>query len=287
DNARLVNKSLRDLSADMPDIPFQAIAILRKGKTIIPHGDNVILPGDHLYLATRKDHLDQLTRYIGFQPRKMKNIMMVGGSELALPTAQLLENTYNITLIDPNKESCKRLIEKLHNTLVVQANPGNIDVLIEEGIEEMDAYIALSPNSETNIITSLLVKEYGVFKTIALVDNVDYTHISQSIGVDTIINKKLIAANNIFRFVRKGRIEAITSLHGVDAEVIEFIVHKENRLVKKPIRDLKIPEGATIVGVVRGEESFIPNGDFQFQLNDKVIVFAMPQCIAKIEALFR
>ena len=151
----------------------------------------------------------------------------------------------------------------------------------------MDAFIALTPNSETNIITSLMAEQSGVYKTIALVDNVNYTHISQNIGVDTIINKKLIAANNIFRFVRKGKIEAITSLHGVEAEVIEFIIHKENRLTKNPIRSLRIPQQAIIVGVIRGENSFIPDGDFQMNLHDKVIVFAMPEAIGKVEALFR
>jgi trk system potassium uptake protein TrkA len=132
-----------------------------------------------------------------------------------------------------------------------------------------------------------MAEQSGVYKTIALVDNVNYTHISQNIGVDTIINKKLIAANNIFRFVRKGKIEAITSLHGVEAEVIEFIIHKENRLTKNPIRSLRIPQQAIIVGVIRGENSFIPDGDFQMNLHDKVIVFAMPEAIGKVEALFR
>jgi len=151
----------------------------------------------------------------------------------------------------------------------------------------MDAFIALTENSETNIITSLMAENIGVFKTIALVDNIDYTHISQNIGIDTLINKKLIAANNIFRFVRKGKIEAITSLHGVDAEVIEYLVHKNNRLTKYPIRELHFPEKAMIGSVIRDGEAVMVSGDFQLQVHDKVIVFAMPDAISKVEEIFR
>ncbi|MCB0663960.1 MAG: NAD-binding protein, partial [Saprospiraceae bacterium] len=177
--------------------------------------------------------------------------------------------------------------ECLSNALVINGDGSNISLLEEEGLSRMDAFLALTPNSETNIIASLTAKNHGVFKTIAQVENREYTFISQDIGVDTLINKKLIAANNIFRFVRKGRVEAITSLHGVDAEVIEFVIHKENRLTKKPLRDLKFPKTALVGGVIRGEESLIPTGDFQFQVDDKVIIFALPEAIGKIEQYFR
>jgi trk system potassium uptake protein TrkA len=133
----------------------------------------------------------------------------------------------------------------------------------------------------------LLAEQEGVFKTIALVDNTDYTHISQNIGIDTLINKKLIAANNIFRYVRKGQIEAITSLHGVNAEIIEFVVHKNNRLTRAKLRDLHFPQSAIIGGVIRGDQSLIPDGDFQLQVNDKVIVFSMPESISRVEEMFR
>jgi trk system potassium uptake protein TrkA len=179
------------------------------------------------------------------------------------------------------------LIEKLHNTLIITGDPGNIDLLKEEGLGRMDAFIAVTPNSETNIISSLMAEEMGVEKTIALVDNTNYTHISRNIGVDTIINKKLIAANNIFRFVRKGKIEALTSLHGVNAEVIEFVVHRTNRLTRHPIRELHFPEKALIGSVIRNKEALIPNGDFQLEVNDKVIVFALPEAISQLEKLFR
>jgi len=119
------------------------------------------------------------------------------------------------------------------------------------------------------------------------VENKEYTHISQNIGVDTLINKKLIAANNIFRYVRKGQVQAVTSINGVDAEVIEFVVHKENQLTRKALKDLHFPKSALVGGVIRGKESLIPDGNFRFQVDDKVIVFALPEAIAKVENLFR
>ena len=126
-----------------------------------------------------------------------------------------------------------------------------------------------------------------MYKTIAQVENKEYTHISQNIGVDTLINKKLIAANNIFRYVRKGHVEAIASLHGVDAEVIEYIIDKNNQLTRKPLKDLHFPNTALIGGVIRGENSLIPDGNFQLQIGDKVIVFALPEAINRLEKLFR
>lgn len=151
----------------------------------------------------------------------------------------------------------------------------------------MDAFIALTPNSETNIITSLVAEEVGVHKTIALVENTDYTRISQNIGVDTIINVKLIAANNVFRFVRKGKIEAIASLHGVDAEIIEFAIHKDNRLTRTEIQDLHFPDKAVVAGIIRDAETIFPTPETILQKGDKVIVFAQHEAIPKVEKLFR
>jgi trk system potassium uptake protein TrkA len=190
-------------------------------------------------------------------------------------------------LIEKDKERCKALAEVLNNTLIIHGDMANIDLLESEGLNEMDAFLALTQNSETNIIASLTAKNHGVQKTIAQVENREYIHLSQNIGVDTLINRKLIAANNIFRFVRKGRIEAITSLHGVDAEVIEYVVHKDNHLTKSPLRKLHLPETSLIGGVIRGDESIIPSGDFQLAKDDKVIVFALPQSISKLDKLFR
>jgi trk system potassium uptake protein TrkA len=287
DYSPLVNKKLSELElADSTLTPIP-IAILRGHRTIIPRGDTILNRNDHIYFIARKENINMVESIVGKKKVKVRNVMIIGGTDMAVATAQRLENDYNVTLIEKEKLCCKAFSEVLNNTLIINGNYSNIDLLQEEGLRDMDAFIALTGNSETNIIASLTAKNNGVYKTIAQVENKEYVHISQNIGVDTLINKKLIAANNIFRFVRKGRVEALTSLQGVDAEIIEFLVHKENQLTRKPIKDLPFPDTALIGGVIRGEESLIPNGDFQLQKNDKVIVFALPEAINRVEHLFR
>jgi len=238
-------------------------------------------------MSARKDDLDKVRQFAGKQLSSINNVIIIGGTPLALQTARLLEKTYSVTIVVKEKDFAKNCVETLENSHVIHTDPSNIDVLKEENLEQMDAFIALTPNSEINIISSLMAEELGVYKTIALVDNVNYTHISQNIGIDTIINKKLIAANNIFRFVRKGKVQAIASLHGVDAEMIEYEVHKKNRLLRHPIKELHLPEQSIIAGVIRKDKSYIPDGDFVFEINDKVIILMLPEGRTQVEELFK
>ena len=283
----LLDTPLKDMQEFTDDVDLRPIAVLRGHRTIIPRGETTLRANDHVYFITKKNRLDDLRRIVDQRQVNIKNVMILGDTELSKATARLLENEYNVTIVARDRDCCKRFSEQLPNTLVINGDFSNFNLLVEEGLENMDAFIALTDNSETNIIASLTAKNHGVYKTIAQVENKEYVHISQNIGVDTLINKKLIAANNIFRHVRKGKVEAITSLHGVDAEVIEFVVQKSNQLTRKTLRELPFPETALIGGVIRGDDSHIPDGDFQLQVEDKVIVFALPQAIAKVEQLFR
>ena len=283
----IIGHSISEIKTYYKIDAFRVVALLRGEKTIIPRGGTTLQKGDHLYISARDNKLEQVMKIIGKASHQIKKVMIIGNTPLALRTAQLLEDKYSVTLVAAEKKVCKNFLETLGNTLIVQQDPSDVDALRGEGLRHMDAFIALTPNSETNIITSLMAEETGVIKTIALVDNVNYTHISQNIGIDTIINKKLIAANNIFRFVRKGKVEAIASLHGVEAEMIEFEIHKNNRLLKNPLNKLHLPEDSIIVGAIRGEQSFLPEGDFQLEIGDKVIILASPGSIHKVEEIFK
>jgi trk system potassium uptake protein TrkA len=287
DSSALINRSLTELKNMHPGLSARPIAILRGNETILPRGRQLLRRNDHIYFIVKRDEKETLIKILGKELQKIKKIMVIGGTELGVSIAKRLERKYNVVIVESDKFTCKGLIDQLDDALVIKGDPSNLEILHEEGLQEMDAFIAVTPNSETNILTSLLAEQEGVFKTIALVDNTDYTHISQNIGIDTLINKKLIAANNIFRYVRKGQIEAITSLHGVNAEIIEFVVHKNNRLTRAKLRDLHFPQSAIIGGVIRGDQSLIPDGDFQLQVNDKVIVFSMPESISRVEEMFR
>ena len=285
--SRLINRTIEEVNQEQGEQSFRPIALQRSDHTILPRPETVIHRNDHIYFLSTDKRMKEVLGNFGKNPRKIRNVMVIGGDEVGFKTAQLLEDDYNVVIVERDKEQCKKLAAHLRRTLIVNGDPSNIDLLKEENLENMDAFVALTPNSETNILTSLLAEELGIHKTVALVDNVDYTRISQNIGVDTIINKKLIAANNVFRFVRKGNIAAITSLHGVDAEIIEFVLQKQNRLTKYPIKALHFPEQAIVAGIIRGEETIFPTGNTIMQKDDKVIVFAQHTAIPKVEKLFR
>lgn len=284
-----LDQTLNDISRQPENMNFifRPMCILRDHETILPRGSTILKNGDHVYFITKRNEVNPLLAGLGKPKKQIKKVMIIGGNSLVYTTAKILEKRYNITIVEKEKSNCKYLIERLNKTLVVKGDPGNIELMKEEGLDQMDAFIALTRNSEINIISSLMAEDAGVTKTIALVDNTDYTHISQNIGVDTLINKKLIAANNIFRFVRKGKVEAIASLHGVDAEIIEYILDHESKLTRVPIKDLNFPKDALIGGIIRGKTSFIPSGDLQMEVQDKVIVIARPDSIPQIEALFK
>lgn len=286
DDSDIKGKTIEKVLAMDEDVAFNPIAILRGNKTIIPRKYTRLRRNDHLYFLTQGNQLSQLLERTGKKHIKVKNIMILGGSALASQTAKELEELYNVTIIEQRKSKCQQLTDVLHNSLIIHGDPGNFELLKEEGIENMDVFLALTDNSETNILTSLMADELGVYKTIALVDNTYYTRISQNIGVDTMINMKIIAANNIFRFIRKGSVEAITSLHGVDAEVIEYIINEGSKLTKKPIRKLNFPNAMVAGAIIRGEEIVIPDGDTVFEVGDKVIVLALPRAIQKLERIF-
>lgn len=282
----LVNQRIMDTKTNPIFEDIRIIAILRDQKTIIPRGSTIIRNNDHVFFISNKKNTESIMEVLGQKKVIIKNVMIIGGDDMALTTALRLEDHFRVTLVNRDKERCKWLAENLKNTLVINGDYKNIELLVEEGLEQMDAFLALTESSETNIITSLTAKNHGVYKTIAHVDTREYIHISHSIGVDSLINKKLVAANEISRYLKKGTVEAVSGIYGVDAEFIQYSVCKSNRLIKNPLRELHFPDSAIVAGVIRGEEVFIPDGDFMLQLNDKAIVLALPEAKGSLEKLF-
>ncbi|WP_209331829.1 Trk system potassium transporter TrkA [Lunatimonas salinarum] len=282
----LVNKRLADASTDPIFEDIRIIALVRDQITIIPKGDTYIRNGDHVYFISNKSAVESVKELIRHKEVQINQVMIIGGDDLAYSTAKKLEESYRVTLIHNQKERCKWLSQRLDHSLVIHGDYKNISLLIDEGLETMDGFLALTESSETNIITSLSAKNHGVYKTIAHVDTREYIHISHSIGVDSLINKKLVAANYVSRYLRKGNVEAIAGIHGVDAEFVQYVVTKNNRLTKKSLKKLHFPETAIVAGVIRGEEVFIPDGNFHLQLNDKAIVLALPSAKPVLERLF-
>jgi trk system potassium uptake protein TrkA len=282
----LVNQRIMDAKEDPTYEDIRIIAIVRDQKTIIPRGNTILRNNDHVFFISNKKNTDSIQEALGQKQVKIKNIMIIGGDDMAVATALKLQDKYRVTLVNKEKERCKWLAEHLPNTLVINGDYKNIELLVEEGLEQMDAFLALTESSETNIITSLSAKNHGVYKTIAHVDTREYIHISHSIGVDSLINKKLVAANEVSRYLRKGKVEAVSGIYGVDAEFVQYHISKNNRLTRYPLKDLRFPETAIIAGVIRGDEVYIPDGEFVLQANDKAIVLALPQAKTLLEKLF-
>ena len=282
-----INKTLEEIVENYKHIDFRALAIHRRQNTFIPKAHDIFLEGDLVYVITKPHAIKELMELSGKEKFNINNVMIVGGSRVGKLTAKRLENDLNIKVFESNKERCFELTNFLSNTLVINADARDVDLLEDEGIKDMDAFIAVTDNTETNILTCLQAKSFGVKRTIAMVENIDYIDISQNIGIDTIINKKLIAASYMVRYTLGGNVSSLKCLSGIDADIVEFVVRDGAAVTNKPINKLDMPDGAVIGGIIRGEDSFIATGNFQIQAEDRVVVLVLPKTIQKVEKLFR
>ena len=286
-SAPINDKSLIEAVKMVPDIQFTVVAVQRNNKTIIPRGDTHFQSGDHLYFISKPECISEIMQLSGQAEVNIRNIMILGGGLIGKLFGKMVEKDYKVRMIEKDKKKCYELADILSDTLVIHGDGNNVELLLEEGIEDMDAFVAVTGDSETNIISCLVAKNHGVKRTIALVENIDYISLSQNIGIDTLINKKMIAINNIFRYVREGHVEAITSLHGVESEILEFIAHENCKITSTPIKKLNFPRDAVIAGVIRGDESFSASGDMVISEGDRVVVFSLPSAIHRVEEFFK
>lgn len=287
EDANLIGKNLIETVKANPRLKFTLVALQRRNRTLIPRGDTAFKAGDHAYFISKPDCVGELMTLAGKEAVEVRNIMILGGGLIGRQFAQMAQGKYKVKLIEENKEKCYELADELPQTMVIHGDGSNVEFLEEEGIEEMDAFVAVTGDSETNIISCLVAKNHGVDRAIALVENIDYISLSQNIGIDTLINKKMITINNIFRHVRQGDVEALTSLHGVESEVLEFNVHSACSIANIPVKKLSFPREAVIAGVIRGETSFIANGETTIESGDRVVVFTLPSAVHKVEKFFK
>ena len=286
----ILNLTVKEASERFSDIDFVTIAIKRQGisQTIIPRGDTTYQIDDQVYFCVPNYSMQDLYPIIGKKQINIKNVMILGGSSIGQKTAHnLCKNNFKVKLIEQNREKAELLAEQLNDTLVLHGDGRDLELLEEENIRETDAFVAVTGNTETNIMSCLVAKSKGVKKTVALVENMDYIDISQTIGIQSLINKKLIAASSIFKHIRKGEILALANLHNIDAEVFEFEVLPGAKVTKAIISELNFPRDAVFGGIIRDGKALISDGDFQVMSGDKVIVFCLPEAIHIVEDLFR
>ncbi len=288
EGAAIIGKTMAQM-ADMHQDSrnYVVVAIKRKGQTIIPKGYTQVEEGDHLFVITHTDGMEEVLELTGKRKIEVKNIFIVGGSRTGRHLARKLSKDYHVKLVESDPEKASEIAADFKDALVLNFDGTDVEKLEEEGLHKADLLVAVTGNSETNVLTCLVAKDRGVKKTIAMVENMEYLSLSQSIGIDSLINKKLAAANFIYRYIRRGDFVVLSTIHGVDAEVMEFNVTQKCPVTKGRIMDLKLPEGALIGGVIRDNKGLIPRGDFEIEPGDKVVVFARSECAKKMSKFFK
>ncbi len=282
----VVGHDMKELAQEHPDLQVRVVAILRHGETLIPHRGMALRVDDQVYLIGRTNQMEGVNQVVGKQAVAIRRTMIAGGGRIGRYAAITLQDKMHITLIEENRQRAEELSSLLNDTLIISGDATDIDLLKEEGLENVDAFIGVTDSSETNVLTCLHAKRLGVKRTIALVENTGFIDISQDIGIDTIINKKLITASYIARFIVKGDAVSSKWLSGTNAEVMELIVGKRAPATKTPLGELEIPKGATVGGVIRGRETLLPSRELQLAEGDKVVIFTLPKSMSKMVKLF-
>jgi trk system potassium uptake protein TrkA len=285
-NAPILNKSLEEISIINKTDKYRAVAIKRNDKTIIPRGKEQFRLGDLVYVISTSEGIDEVMKTSGKESFEAKSIMILGGSRIGKHVALYMQKNCEVKLIDINPEKCEALAEILDNTLLICGDCRNADLLEQEGISKMDAFVAVTGNSETNILSCLLAKKLGVKKTIAEVENMEYINLAENSGIDTIINKKISAASRIFRHTTNPNVTQVKYMAGTDAEVIEFNVPENAKITKGTLRGIDFPKDAIVGGGTRDGVPFIATGDTMIKANDKVVVFTLPSAYDRLTKFF-
>mgnify|MGYP000653316738 FL=1 len=265
---------------------YRIVAIKRNNHTIIPAGSDMVLAGDIVYFITTNEHLEFVREQAGKIDFPIRNVMIMGGSRIAQKTIQIVPPQVNVKILERDREKSFSLAEKLNNTLIINCDGRNIELLKEEGIQDMDAFVAVTANSEANILACLAAKRLGVKKTVAEVENIDYIMLAESMDIGTVINKKMIAASYIYQLTLDADVLNVRNLTATDAEVVEFIAKPGAKITKSKIKDLRLPEQVNIGGYVRDGIGYIVDGNTVIIPNDHVIVFCVSSAIRKMERFF-
>ncbi len=286
ENALMVGKTMAEISAMYEEQIYNIVAINRHGETIVPHGNELVIHNDLIYVITTIESSKQVLQDAGKKQFDIKNVMILGGSRIGKKVAEELEDNYNVKLIEIDKDKAARLADQLERTLLINGDGRNLDLLKDEGIQKMDAFVAVTGNSEVNILACQLAKKMGVKKSVAEVENMDYLDLAENIGIGTLVNKKLIAASHIYRYTVRAHVANVKCLIATEAEVLELIAQPGSKITKEPISKLSLPKDVNIGGIIRGQEAIIVTGSTQIQAQDTVVLFVLPSGISKVEKMF-
>ncbi|MDN5296285.1 MAG: trk/ktr system potassium uptake protein [Bacteroidota bacterium] len=285
ENAPIANKYLYELIQD--NKKFHIVAIKRNSQTIIPKGADQIIPGDILYFTTLRKYLDEMPPMLGKKSFETKNVIIMGGSRISMRTVQYLPQNMKIKIIEQNRERAEMLLEKVPSNVTILLGDGrDADLLQNEGITDSDAFIALTGSSEANILACLAAKQYGVKKSIAEVENLDYINMAERFDIGSVINKKMIAASKIYELLLKADVSNIKCLTFANANVGEITAKPNSKVTKKLIKNLNLPPDMTFGALIRNGEPILIDGETQIEPYDQVVVFFLSKSLKNIETLF-
>jgi trk system potassium uptake protein TrkA len=287
--APIVRQRLQDFAANFDTLPFLIVAIQRDRETLIPTGETVIEPHDHLLVIGKAELIQQHLHWLGIVSRSTRKVLIIGGGRVGFHVAQRLEQDetdYQVKILEKTPQRCQFLASRLPHTLVLHSDATDVKVLKEEGIADMDVVIVVTNDEGTNLIAALLAKTHGAHGVITLIQRPDLVPLVAALGIDAAISPRLLTAGAILRYLRRGQVvSGFTSLHTA-AETLEMAAAPQAKIVGKPLRKVKLPTGVILGAVAHGSEIISPGGDTIIQPDDRVIVFALPAVVAQAERLF-
>ena len=286
----LCDLTLKELGEIRGIYRFVVVAITRHGHTIIPRGDDTIQVGDSIFIFAHKEELPAIQYMLQIQEetkRGAQKAFVLGGGRIGRRVARHLEErNFHVRLIERDLRRCEKLSAKLKKTMVIHAEGTDIRVLLDEGVADADVFIAATENDETNILCSLLCKRHGTHRTLSLVNRPEFLDLAPSLGVDACVSPRLAAAGAILKFVRRGNVISLATIEGSNSEVLEIEVKEGSPIVNTPLKELHFPRGAIIGAIVHEKSYEIPDGENCLKVGDRVLVFALPEALAKVERFF-
>lgn len=287
EDAPVAGRQLVDIGKDVSAAPILTVGLERDGDMIVPRGTSVVHGGDYIYVAAAREALSRVLSLCGYEHSQLNRVMIAGGSHEAFYLARLLAQyrVQNI-LVVKERERAQELAEKLDRSLVLNADATDVELLELEGVGDVDAFVALTDEDETNILSSLVAKHAGAKQVVTLVNKVDYLPLAKRIGLDAAVSPRLSAANAILRHVRRGTVTRIATLKDSDAEAMSFKVSATSAIVGRPLQEVDFPDGAIVATIVRGNRVIVPRGRDAIQVGDTTIVFALPAAVKQVAELF-
>jgi trk system potassium uptake protein TrkA len=281
----LLRKPLSRLSVEFGDPPMRVVAINRNQRTLIPRGDNELVPGDHVFVVCGADFIQKFVELTGKRDIDIQDMMILGGGLVGQFVAKKLSDRMNIKIVESSVGKSEQIANFLPNVLVIQGDGTDIDLMAVEGLQDMDAFVAVTGDDETNIISTLVARHLKVPRTIALVNTLEYLPITPTIGMDAVVSKQLLTVNAVNRFIQHQQIAAYATIPGIEVHIIEYIA-KKGKITRKPIKELHFPSDAIIGAVMRDDKMMVPKGDTIIRPGDRVVVFTTPKSLNEVEKLF-